>query len=98
MWFWAVILVLLCDAPLVSMAYGEVISVTAKKERDREAILKMAGCFAVDFHFEETIVLHPKYQLHPTHDEWSFEAVIIEEDADDVIRLQHVLETPRGVS
>ena len=53
MWFWAVILALLCDAPLVSMAYGEVISVTAKKERDRAAILKMAGCFAVDFHFEE---------------------------------------------
>ncbi|MCB9770119.1 MAG: hypothetical protein H6752_18110 [Candidatus Omnitrophica bacterium] len=64
--------------------------------KDREAILAMAGTFEVDFHFEETVSFLPDYEVKEPYDEDALETVIVIEDSGDKIVLQHLLSTGRG--
>ena len=68
-----------------------------KKEKDRQAILAMAGSFEVSFHFEETVSFLPGYELTPAYDADALEEVIVVEDGQDRIVLQHVLLTRKGI-
>jgi hypothetical protein len=64
-------------------------------ERDRRAILSMAGEFEVRFKFDETVALRPDYELK--HDTAAaFETVVVLEDAGERIVLQHVLVSRDG--
>jgi len=60
-------------------------------ERDRAAILAMAGTFDVDFRFEETVGLEPGYELTDPYTAEAHELVLVAEDHGDHIVLQHIL-------
>ena len=66
-------------------------------EKDREAILSMAGEFEVLFNFEETVSLQKGYTLKEPYQEDASELVLVIEDTGDRIVLQHILTTSRGI-
>lgn len=62
-------------------------------EKDRKAILSMAGDFQVSFHFHESVPLHADYTLKDrAYDEEAFETVKVAEDSGKRIILQHLLQ------
>ncbi|MFC5050088.1 DUF6607 family protein [Rubritalea spongiae] len=61
-------------------------------KKDREAILKMAGEFKVEFYFKETVALKSGYNLKPdAYKAVAKEKVIVISDSKDSIELQHLL-------
>lgn len=60
-------------------------------ERDRRAILAMAGEFRVNFTFEETIAFEPGYTPLESKRSGAFELVEVIEDRGGFISLQHIL-------
>src|SRR5690606_27792760 len=60
-------------------------------EKARQAILTMVGDFQVTFAFEETEALAPGYELKPARESDAFEMVLLVEDSDTRIILQHIL-------
>ncbi|MEM8954148.1 MAG: DUF6607 family protein [Verrucomicrobiota bacterium] len=66
---------------------------TSSFEKDREAILSMAGEFEVLFNFEETVPLRPGYKLKSPYQEDATEMVTVVEDTGGRIALQHLLVT-----
>lgn len=63
---------------------------------DRGAILAMAGEFQVTFAFDETVVLAEGYTRTGPHRSGAREVVLVVEDAEDRIVLQHILASPSG--
>ncbi len=64
---------------------------TADKNRDRSAILAMAGDYEVSFYFQETVPLADGYSLWAPYDSAATEFVEVIEDTSDHISMQHVL-------
>ncbi|MBB5208808.1 DUF6607 family protein [Chiayiivirga flava] len=64
---------------------------TTAFNRDRTAILAMAGDYRVDFDFRETVALAANYKLHEPHHSGATEWVNVIEDRGDFISLQHIL-------
>jgi len=62
-----------------------------KRERDRRAILGLAGSYRVDFQFLETVGLAPGYRRAAPYRSWATERVIVVEQTPRRIVLQHVL-------
>ena len=62
-----------------------------KFQKDREAILAMAGEFEVDFQFMETVAIDQSYELKKPYLEDAAEVVFVVEDSPKRIVLQHVL-------
>lgn len=64
---------------------------------ETDAIKAQAGCYNVDFKFEETQKMDPNYPISskPYH-EWGTEYVEVDFESEDEIHLQHVLITPHG--
>jgi hypothetical protein len=61
-------------------------------EKDRKAILSMAGDFKVGFHFQETFSMHEGYTaVEKPYTEDAFETVKVVEDTGKRIVLQHIL-------
>lgn len=60
-------------------------------EKDRQAILAMAGDFKVIFRFEEPFALAPEYTPKERYEEHAVETVKVVEDTGNVIILQHIL-------
>lgn len=89
-------LFLLCLLVLTPLLAAEPAAL-APKERDRQAILAMAGTYVVDFHFEETVGFPIGYDLKPAYDSGALEIVLVLEDSADKIVLQHVLQTDHGI-
>lgn len=58
---------------------------------DRKAILAMQGEYAVDFAFDETVLLAPDYERASAQRSGGDEVVIVVEDAPGRIVLQHIL-------
>ena len=73
---------ILCEAPAQDLK---------KYQKDREAILAMAGEFEVDFQFMETVAIDKGYELKEPYLEDAAEVVFVVEDSPDRIVLQHVL-------
>lgn len=69
---------------------------TDKFERDRAAILAMAGNYEVTFEFEETAALQPGYELQKPYHEEAMERVEVVEDTPERITLQHLLLVDMG--
>ncbi len=67
-------------------------------EKDRQAILRMAGEFSVEFRFQETLSLHEAYQANEKpYLEDAYETVKIAEDSGRRIVLQHILQVDKVV-
>ncbi|HEY1123468.1 MAG TPA: DUF6607 family protein [Haloferula sp.] len=65
----------------------------ASFEKDRKAILTMAGDFKVGFHFQETFSMHEGYKVvEKPYTEDAFETVKVVEDSGKRIVLQHILQ------
>jgi len=77
---------------LLFLFAGSTLSLQAEApEKDREAILAMAGEYDVAFNFRETIALSEGYKLKSEYQEDAAELVIVTEDTGDRIALQHIL-------
>ena len=67
-------------------------------EKDRRAILAMAGEFKVGFHFQETLSLRSDYEAkEKPYEEAAFETVKVVEDSGKKIVLQHILQAGPAV-
>ncbi|GAA6185316.1 DUF6607 family protein [Aliiglaciecola sp. NS0011-25] len=60
-------------------------------EKDRRAILAMAGPYRVSFDFLETVGFTPDYSPSRPYQSWGTEYVYVAEDKGDFISLQHVM-------
>ncbi|MEP4889123.1 MAG: DUF6607 family protein [Aliiglaciecola sp.] len=60
-------------------------------EKDRRAILAMAGPYRVSFDFLETVGFTPGYLPSRPYQSWGTEYVYVAEDKGDFISLQHVM-------
>lgn len=63
----------------------------SKKERDRRAILAMAGPYRTSFEFLEVVGYTPDFERSQPYQSWSTERVYVIEDSEDFISLQHIL-------
>ncbi|MEM9620484.1 MAG: DUF6607 family protein [Pseudomonadota bacterium] len=61
------------------------------KEKDRRAILAMAGPYRASFDFIETAGFTPDYSPPPPYQSWGTERVYVVADETDYISLQHIL-------
>jgi hypothetical protein len=61
------------------------------QERDRRAILAMAGPYRVSFDFLEVVRFDPKLKTDAPYQSWGTEYVFVAEDRPDFVALQHVL-------
>ncbi len=68
-----------------------ILEASEKFQKDREAILAMAGEFEVDFQFMETVAIDQSYELKKPYLEDAAEVVFVVEDSPKRIVLQHVL-------
>lgn len=75
--------------PLVAQAHGGAEGCDA--ERDRRAILEMAGSFEVRFRFKETLPLREGYEPEPLYEARAGEVVRVLGSSPERISLQHLL-------
>src|SRR6185295_13147731 len=61
------------------------------QERDRRAILAMAGPYRVTFDFLEVVRFDPRLKADAPYQSWGTEYVFVAEDRPDFVALQHVL-------
>ena len=62
-----------------------------KFERDRRAILAMAGAYRTTFDFIETVGFKPGFQPSRPYQSWGTEYIYVIEDSGKLIRLQHLI-------
>ena len=77
------------DQPTPQIAANDAVS--ANFERDRAAILAMAGDFSVTFDFRETVPLKAGYKVKDAYVTHAQEVVRVIEDRGDFISMQHIL-------
>jgi len=88
----ALLVLLLALAPFAAAAAGPAPPRSAADlDADRKAILAMQGEYAVDFSFDETVLLAPGYERAPAKRSGGDEVVIVVEDSPGRIALQHLL-------
>jgi len=63
----------------------------SRMERDRRAILAMAGEYRVSFDFLEVVRYDPQLKPDAPYQSWGTEIVFVGEDRGDFISLQHIL-------
>jgi hypothetical protein len=63
----------------------------AAHERDRRAILAMAGAYRVSFDFLEVVRFDPALKPDAPYQSWATEYVFVAEDRPDFVALQHIL-------
>ncbi len=81
---------------LLGLAGGSAAAAAADPARDRQSILAMQGEYAVDFAFDETVLLKPGYERAPALRSAGNEVVIVVEDTPSRIVLQHLLVDERS--
>ncbi|MEA1651649.1 DUF6607 family protein [Nitrospirillum sp. BR 11164] len=87
----AALLGLTTGLPLAASAADMAPTAGTAPERDRKAILGMAGTYKVTFDFRETTSFLPDYTPIPPKVSGGEEVVRVVEDSGSVIRLQHIL-------
>lgn len=72
----------------------------SKQERDRRAILAMAGPYRASFDFLEIVGYHPDFKPDPPYQSWGTEYIYVVADEKDFISLQHIMvmyyQNPQG--
>lgn len=79
-------------APPVPLPPAGLAAAKSDFERDRAAILAMAGDYRVSFHFLETLGLTEGFEADRPYHSWATERVHVLEDREGFISLQHTLE------
>ena len=67
------------------------LSSTAQKERERQAIHDICGCFQVDFRYAETFSPDTAYKFHPRYHTGGLELAYLEEEGPRKMVIQHLL-------
>ncbi len=80
-----------CASATQTTSLTEAATPATNMERDRQAILAMAGDYKVTFDFRETVALQEKYKLKDAYVTRAEEVVRVIEDRGDFISLQHIL-------
>jgi hypothetical protein len=62
-----------------------------KHEKDRRAILAMAGPFRTSFEFLETVGYTPGFERARPYQSWGTEYIYVVEEREDFIQLQHIM-------
>jgi len=78
-------------APAETLPLAAIAAATSDLERDRAAILALAGEYRVSFHFMETLGLTPDHEPKQSYHSWATEQVRVIEDRGRFISLQHTL-------
>ena len=60
-------------------------------DRDRQAILAMAGAYRTSFDFIETVGFTPQYEPRAPYQSWGTERVYVVSDEPEFISLQHII-------
>lgn len=77
---------------ITAFAQQKPVSPEAKKfQQDRAAIKAMVGCYKVNFEFAETFSPDTSYKYHDRKFDWGIEYVLLTEDSEKKIGLQHLL-------
>lgn len=76
---------------IAALASGTIFAQQNKKADDRDAIHAMAGCYKVSFDFAETFSPDTAYKYHDRYSSWGIEYVLVIEDSENFISLQHLL-------
>ena len=79
------------DAPRPRRGSGSTRAGLSARERDRAAILAMAGDYRASFDFLETIVFSPGAAPARPYRSWGTERIYAIEDRGDFVSLQHIL-------
>lgn len=82
---------LLALLPGIVSAQAAALDVAQSVARDRASILAMQGEYAVDFAFDETVLLQPDYERASAQRSGADEVVIVVEDTPTRVVLQHIL-------
>jgi len=61
------------------------------KEKDRRAILAMAGQYRATFEFLEIVAYTPEFERGRPYMSWGTETILVVEDSEDFISLQHLI-------
>lgn len=78
-------------APPRALPLAEIAAAKTPFERDRAAILSLAGDYKTSFHFMETLGLTQDFKLARPYHSWATEQVRVIEDTGRFISLQHML-------
>tara|TARA_B100000900_G_scaffold390759_1_gene384760 strand:+ start:132 stop:1331 length:1200 start_codon:yes stop_codon:yes gene_type:complete len=78
-------------APARKLPLVEIASASSSFEKDRAAILSLAGDYKTSFHFMETLGLYLEHEPTRPYYSWATEEIRILEDRRDFISLQHTL-------
>ena len=62
-----------------------------KKEKDRFAILAMSGDHKANFEFTEIFGSNPNYELDNPYKSWGTETIVVIQNSENFISLQHIL-------
>ena len=63
----------------------------SKKEKDRRAILAMAGPYRTSFEFLETVAYTESFERGKPYQSWGTEYIYVVEDTENFISLQHIM-------
>jgi len=63
----------------------------SKQEKDRRAILAMAGPYRTSFEFLETVAYTPDFERGRPYQSWGTEYIYVIEDQPDFVSLQHII-------
>lgn len=78
-------------APAQTLPLPAIANAATTFERDRAAILALAGDYRVSFHFLETLGFAPDHEPRQPYHSWATEHVRVIEDSGRFISLQHTL-------
>jgi hypothetical protein len=84
--------------PIAPATVAAAPAITCDRARDQKAILAMAGSYDVVFDFAETEVLTPGYEKHEPHKSYATERVLVIENTEGRVSLQHILQIGSGKS
>ena len=75
----------------ISKSFDKIHNTFSKKEKDKLAILAMAGEHKANFEFTEIFGSKPNYNLDNPYKSWGTETIIVIENSENFISLQHIL-------
>ncbi len=78
-------------APARTLPLAEIAAASSSFEKDRAAILSLAGDYRTSFHFMESLGLYPEHEPTRPYHSWATEEIRLLEDSREFISLQHTL-------
>lgn len=78
-------------APVRELPLDSIANASSSFEKDRAAILSLAGDYKTSFHFMESLGLYPEHKPMRPYHSWATEEIRVLEDNQRFISLQHTL-------